>query len=138
MPATLVAALAIAPAASALNFVEDFAPGSDTAVNDWIVTGESHPRRATTDGGTGSTGRVFHNDLGADPVTLSQSPALGLSDGTITFDYKDGTGNTPVQLILTDNSGTEALVLNVNSSSTNWQWTPPMPPTSRMVPLVYL
>jgi len=57
------------------------------------------------------------NDLGADPVTLSQSPALGLSDGTITFDYKDGTGNTPVQLILTDNSGTEALVLNVNSSS---------------------
>jgi len=126
-PLTLVAVLAMAPAASALNFVEAFTAGSDTVLNDWndgnngwVIPYEAHPNRATTDGTSGGTGRVYNKIAGV-PVTMAQQPALGLRDGTISFDLLDGTGNTDVQLVLEDNKGEEALRLfmEVKSSQLN-------------------
>ena len=124
-PLTLVAVLAMAPAASALNFVEAFTAGSDTVLNDWndgnngwVIPLEAHPNRATTDGTTGGTGRIFNNAAGT-PITVAQQPALALRDGSIFYDFADGTSRTDLQLVLEDSGGTEALRLFAATSSSN-------------------
>jgi hypothetical protein len=121
---TFAAALFMGPDASAtIPFLEDFATGSDTVVNDWntgdngwIVTEPNHPNRATSDGSAGS-GRIFaRSDFGSTTVSLLQD--LGgdaLSTGTVSWDYLDGTGSSDLRFVLSDNLGTVALKLFYNS-----------------------